>query len=102
MGHSTKHYMDKRSQLEDIKIALRRDTDGARRKLEEDDAWRYHASSMHQVKARAAIGKVEEEASKKELWKKPSGVGRWAYKPPPACSKTENLKFLLGDKQSTR
>mmetsp|Transcript_67994 Transcript_67994/g.107839 ORF Transcript_67994/g.107839 Transcript_67994/m.107839 type:complete len:234 (-) Transcript_67994:170-871(-) len=83
LGHSTKHYMDKRSQLVDLRVALQRDSEATKQKLAEGDLWKYHALSMQQVKQRGAQAKREEDGPQKEYWTKPVGHGRWNYKAPP-------------------
>jgi len=99
MSPATKHFMNKRDQLGDIKKALLiagmqgcRDVDDIKRDLERKKSWQYHARSMQEVKTRASKKELIPDNLHPERDQRPVGIGRFNYNHPPPVPALADLK----------
>lgn len=85
MLHSTRHFVEKRDQLADLKEALlqSRDIGRVRKELEQGNAWRYHAKAMQEVRSRASKREMVPDNLHPSKQTFPVGHGRWNYNHPP-------------------
>lgn len=96
---ATKHFMDKRDQLGDLKKALLsagmqgcKDADEIRRDLERKKSWQYHARSMQEVRNRASKKELIPDSLHPERDQRPVGIGRFNYNHPPPVPALADLK----------
>ena len=91
LSHTTKHFMEKRDQLAELRDVLLRSRDPAsiKQKLQEGSAWRHHARALQEVKSRASKKELVPDNLHPPKDTLPTGIGRYNYKHPPPVPASE-------------